>query len=142
MSMAPPVTRAKQTAATNMATYFRNSRPRNARKEVPPPGSSVKDFIRLHLHRRGGKTRRFGLLRWVTIPCWRAPIGEKSHPACFFCFGAGAAKCGRSLFVEISYSPIMGYSGSREARFGCRGANRASRRGQQHPRKRGKADAK
>src|SRR5260370_23356505 len=54
-----------------------------------------------------------------------------------FCFGAGAARCGRSLFVEISYSPIMGYSGCGEARFGCRGANRSSRKGSTTPAKMG-----
>src|SRR5258707_15699668 len=106
MSMAPPVTKAKQTAATNMTTYFRNSRPRNARKGVPPPGSSAKDFIRLHLRRPGGKAGRFGLLRWVTIPCWRAPIGEKSHPACFFVSGRARQ---RATDRFLWGSPILGY---------------------------------
>src|SRR5258707_6451897 len=106
MSMAPPVTKAKQTAATNMTTYFRNSRPRNARKGVPPPGSSAKDFIRLHLRRPGGKAGRFGLLRWVTIPCWRAPIGEKSHPACFFVSGRGREKATEPFFWGF---PFLGY---------------------------------
>src|SRR5262249_35118070 len=54
--------------------------------------SSASRLVRKRLHSitppsRGGKTRRSGLSTWVTIPCWRAPIGEKSHAACFFVSG-------------------------------------------------------